>query len=296
MTDLKKPLKFEDQLKTLIKHGMIIEDEAEALSDLQSKNYYRFTGYALQQRINKNKSDYVSGTSFHNIHRIYMFDESLRDIFRKYIEILEVHYRTQISYYFSLSKCTAPPYDQHYDRNNYYNKTGFDSVMASFGHDKKYYIDSLIMKHHQAHYGGKLPLWAMVEMLSFSNLSKLYSSMYTSEQDLISSANHTGSSTLKNHLHCLAVLRNKCAHAAMLYNTQMNPPAMFPRRYLRKHSEVINDTVFAYALVILKRLPDKQTKTHFITSLCAVIEEYSDDIDLSLIGFPENYLELLNNA
>ena len=34
-----------------------------------------------------------------------------------------------------------------------------------------------------------------------------------------------GKDTLENHLHCLSVLRNKCAHTARMYNTDFNPPA-----------------------------------------------------------------------
>lgn len=45
--DLKKPLDFEEQIKRLKNHGMIIEDEEKAICILQKINYYRFTGYAL---------------------------------------------------------------------------------------------------------------------------------------------------------------------------------------------------------------------------------------------------------
>ena len=70
-----------------------------------------------------------------------------------------------------------------------------------------------------------MPLWVMVELMSFSNISKLYSSMYISEKETIAQAVGIKYKTLENHLHCLSVLRNKCAHAARLYNTEFNPPA-----------------------------------------------------------------------
>lgn len=34
-------------------------------------------------------------------------------------------------------------------------------------------------------YSSKMPLWVIVELMSFSNMSKLYSSMYYSEKDAI---------------------------------------------------------------------------------------------------------------
>jgi abortive infection bacteriophage resistance protein len=41
--------------------------------------------------------------------------------------------------------------------------------------------------------------------------------------------------TLENHLRCLPVLRNKCAHAARMYNTDFNPTAKFTASFLRNN-------------------------------------------------------------
>lgn len=101
--------------------------------------------------------------------------------------------------------------------------------------------------------------------------------------------------TLENHLHCLAVLRDKCAHAARMYNTDFNPPAKFTTSFLRKHPEIKNNSLFAYTLVLLKRLPDEESKKSLIQTVETVINEYRSDIDLNLIGFPDNYLEIMEN-
>lgn len=137
-----------------------------------------------------------------------------------------------------------------------------------------------------------MPLWVIVELMSFSNMSKLYSSMYFSEKDVIAGAVGVGRETLENHLHCLSVLRNKCAHAARLYNTEFNPPAKFPSSFLRKHPEIKNNSLFSYTLVLLERLPDKDSKKSLIR---AVREAYECDIDMNLVGFPSNYLDIMNN-
>jgi len=57
--------------------------------------------------------------------------------------------------------------------------------MENFSREKIYYKDSLIVKHHKIKYSSKIPLWVIVELMSFSNMSKLYSSMYYSEKDAI---------------------------------------------------------------------------------------------------------------
>ena len=230
------------------------------------------------------------------MYHLYKMDEILRDTFRRYIEKAEVYYRSQIAYGFSIAKCTEAPYDQHYNENNFYNKKGYKEVMENFGREKNYYRDSLIVKHHKMKYSSKMPLWVIVELMSFSNLSKLYSSMYYSEKDVIANMVGVGRDTLENHLHCLSVLRNKCAHAARMYNTDFNPPAKFTTSFLRKHPEIKNNSLFAYTLVLLKRLPDEESKKSLIQTMETLMEEYQDDIDMGLIGFPENYLEIMKNS
>ena len=131
-----------------------------------------------------------------------------------------------------------------------------------------------------------------MELMSFSNVSKLYSSMYFSEKDIIAQAVGTGRETLVNNLHCLSVLRNKCAHAARLYNTLFNPPAMFTKAFLRKYTEVKNDSLFAYVIVLAKRLPDTESKKVLISDIGNIVKQF-DKRDISRIGFPENYLAIL---
>ncbi len=293
--ELKRPLSFDEQIARLTEHGMHIRDKAAAKEVLARINYYRLTGYALQYRKTPSDSDYKEETSFDTIYQIMRFDEAMRDVLRIFIEKAEIYYRTQIAYGFSNAKCVDPPHDQHYMESNFYNKQGYREVMNSFAKEKQYYKDSLIVKHHKRRYGNKMPLWVIVELMTFSNISKLYGSMYESEQDTIAGLVGTTRKELRNHLHCLAVLRNKCAHAARLYNTDFNPPVKLSQNFLRKNPNVKNNSLYAYILVLLKRLPDVKSKDVFLTRIEAIIEEYKDSIDLSCVGFPENYAGILRN-
>ncbi len=291
--ELKKPLPYPKQVERLIEHNMIVDNKDYATQVLSKINYYRFSGCALQYRKSENDSDFIENTSFDKVLRIYRFDESLRNIIRKYIEIAEVYYRTQIAHGFALQKCINPPYDQHYSDSNFYNKKAYNKIKEKFGNQKSYYYDNPVMKHHQTNYGNKFPLWVITEMIPFSDLSKLYNSMYNSEKDVIASSVGTGRKILANHLHCLSVLRNKAAHAARLYNTSYRPPVIFSTEFLRKNPEVKNDSLFAYLLALTKRLPDEETKNQLISEIDSIICEYSDVIDMQMIGFPVNYLDIL---
>ena len=293
--NLKKPATFDEQIGILEKHGISINNCNHAKDILKFVNYYRLTGYALQFRVSENESLYTGNISFDDVYNIYKADEHLRNLLRLYIEKVEIYYRTQIAYGFAISKCTVPPYDQHYNENNFYDKDGYNRVMENFGREKDYYKDSLIVKHHKDKYSGKMPIWVMVELMSFSGLSKLYKSMYISEKSEIAKAIGVNYTTLENHLHCLSVLRNKCAHGARLYNTEFYPPAKFTSEFLKRNPEIKNNSLFAYILILLKRLPDKQSKQELIESVQNLIEQYKNDIDIKLMGFPTNYISVFNN-
>lgn len=292
--ELKAPLSLDGQIDKLKSHGMIITDDNRVKNILSRINYYRFTGYALQFRQSINNSDYVGGLTFEKVYKIYQFDERIRDILRRYIEIAEVFYRAQISYGFCMAKCVDSPHDQHYDEKNYYKKEEFKEIIVHLEKDKGYYKDSLIVKHHRDKYDDKMPLWVMVELLSFSDVSKLFCCMYYSEQNNIANAIGISAATLENHLHCLSVLRNKCAHAARLYNTKFYPAARFNPKFLRSNRNIKNDTLFAYLLILIKRLSENSIRRALVNDIYTIIEEYKGDIDLSLIGFPEDYYELMN--
>lgn len=295
MAILKKPLSFSDQLTRIKDHNIEVNDNAKALAALKEKGYYRLTGYALTYRKSQNDSDCKDGTLFSDILQLYQFDTELRHILRKYLEIAEVYYKTQIANGFALSKCTVPPYDQHYNDQNYYRKKDFNDIISSFRRQRNYYKDSLIVKHHDSKYGGKMPLWVVTELLSFSNTSKLYNSMFTGEKTIIANMIGTSPNYLSNHLHCLSVLRNKCSHGARLYDTVFMPSVRFNPTFSRKNPQVRNDTLFAYVLILVKRLPDRTTRTEFCNELDSLIQKYAAVIEMNRIGFPSDYKRILNN-
>ncbi len=239
---LKKPLTFKEQIQRLKDHNLVIEDVDLALKFLSKVNYYRFTGYLLSFRKSPQDSNLSESVSFFKICQIYKFDEKLRNFLRGFIELVEVYHKTQISYHFSLSRCIEPPHDQHYREENYFAKKGFNEIMDSFRKQKKYYTDSPIIKHHSKVYKNKLPIWVIVEFLSFSNTSKLYNSMLRCDKLAIAKAVNSGPSLLSNNLHCMSILRNKCAHAARLYNVTFSLPAKFPRSFLKRNSNLKNNT------------------------------------------------------
>ena len=117
--------------------------------------------------------------------------------------------------------------------------------------------------------------------------------MYISSQERIAQPLGIGSKTLANHLHCMSILRNRCAHTARLINVRYNPPAKLSQNFLRDNPSVSNDSLFAYLKVLIYRLPSDDIRREFKDRIIKLIERYKDVVDLSLIGFPTNYKSIL---
>lgn len=286
---LKQPLDIKQQIAKSKEHGMQVPDEVKAEKFLGRINYYRFSGYALEYRVSMNTSEYTAGTDFDNIVRIYEFDEKLRNLLRLYLEKVEIYFKTKIAYTFSLRKCTLAPYDQHYLPSNYYRADKFSSLLQHITAEEQYFKDTAFVKHHIMTYKNKMPLWVLVEIMTFSTLSKLYSCMYLSDQEAIANSAGTSARILKNNLHAMAILRNRCSHAGRLYNDTLTMPVAFTPQFLRRHPKIKTNTMFAYIVMLSRRLPDNECKAFFQNSLYRLIAEYEEYVNLDLMGFPGNW-------
>lgn len=292
MSTLKKPLSIPEQIDKIRKHNIAVDD-AQATIILQQISYYRLSGYALQYRISTDSHLFRPCTTFDSIHMTYCLDADLRSLLLKYLERTEYYYKCLIGNEFAMLHCSNPPHDQHYDIRNYYDKAGISKTLTNFAREKNYYHDSRIVQHHIRKYQDKMPLWVMLELMTYSSMSMFYHALYPADKTMIASKIGISSRTLDNHLHCLSVLRNKCAHGARLYNTTLTPPVRFTNTYLQQHPEVHNDTVFAYILLVFKRLPSNKDRITYRDELFDILERYENCVDLTLAGIPPDYKNLL---
>lgn len=93
----------------------------------------------------------------------------------------------------------------------------FEADLIAARKDNK---NEAFVKHHNSKYSGVLPVWAMVETLSFGAVSRLFSSLNISLQKQICEEYYNGlrHSTIANWFEGLVVLCNLCAHHARLVN------------------------------------------------------------------------------
>lgn len=294
MTTHLKPFKtFKEQVDKLTSRKLDIADEEYAQHILSCVNYYRFSGYAfLRQDKSSENQEFKRGTTFDSIYKLYEFDRAFRHLLLEKLEIVEILARTRIAYYFSEAhKCENN--DGHYDPSNFTDLNKHEIFIRILGNLIEDNKDTPFIKKHISSYDGKMPLWAAVEILSFSNVSKLYDIMLIADQNVISkSLGHT-SAYLSNWLWVLSVLRNKCAHYARLYGCKFSPPVDLGLAFKKAYPVVRNDTVFAAVCVLCRLLPDSQQVEDLVNSLYELLHNYDDSLCYTELCFPKNWKTIL---
>jgi len=275
-------LTYEAQVAHLREAGMLIEDSDFAKSVLAETNYYRLiNAYALDLYADEGKATFRPGVSFGDVYGLYSFDCKLRHIISEMLEEFEIVFRTKLAYFIG----------EKYGPLGYLNPAMFSSndyfmdMLAAMQREKSVQCKSPIVKHHDDFYGGDIPIWAIVEILPFGVISKMFKNMLPSDKQAISRAMGVRQyAFLESWLRSFVEVRNTCAHYGRLYNK----PLLFPPR-LPKGCDFPSNRIFAI-LYILRHFTKPQTYVSVTLRLKEALD-HSPSVDRKKIGFPASYLK-----
>lgn len=285
MNQLKIPLTLPQQIELLESRGLIIKDKERARDILARLNYYRIiNAYSLGLYANPGQHLYQPGISLEQIYDIYEFDTKLRHIVFELVEYFELKFRTAISYYMANKFCaTAYMRPELYSNEEFYH-----DFVSDLEREKKAQQRSLIVQHHNDHYDGHLPIWAMVEIVSFGTLSKLYKNLLPKYQREIAKIYGTHPPLLSSWLNTFVLIRNICAHYGRLYNQNLTARPKIPRRGPQLNSY----KVFSAIYLLYKYVDDSMLKLSLYYRLKNAVTLHSF-IELDKIGFPNNWEDII---
>lgn len=283
---IKPPLTIEEQIALLKERGLMIDDEDYAKKFLTHVSYYRLSGYTLSLR----KNDiFNKGATFQLVCRLYEFDQKLRYMLLSVIETIEISFRTQIANHLGLKYGPLGYLESSYFKDSSYHQ----QLMGEFEKQvEKNKEKELFVRHHIEKYNRQFPIWVAIEIFSFGMLSRLFKIMKREDQKAISCKYYNSSPYyIESWLHALVNLRNICAHYGRIYNRTFTITPKLDKE--GKELGIKNNKLFAF-IFIIKRLQTTRSKwTTFLTNLEALVKEYRKDIELSLLGFPEKWYEIL---
>ncbi|MEG2801927.1 MAG: Abi family protein, partial [Longicatena sp.] len=155
--------------------------------------------------------------------------------------------------------------------------------------------NNLIIKHHQNKYGGAMPLWAAVELLSFGNISKLYSMMINQDKTKITKTSYKRISYtyIESFYHAIAYFRNQCCHFQRLYDVNHTiKMSLFKTPFYNPGTSNNKTFYFIYILFLLN--PNYDLGKRLIFKL---LKEFKrTKVDKGKYGFPNDWKNILEKA
>ena len=301
---------LDEQLGIFKSKGLTINDEEEARNILLKENYFFINGYRRVLMVSSKEKKFVKGATFDELYAIFMFDRELRNILFKNLLIIENNIKSIISYKLSIK--------YGYKEKNYLKESNFttdnkDKRRVSDVINKMKRQIRVNSQNHSAtlHYitnYGYIPLWVLVKVLSFGLINELYGILKPEDQKEIADLYGIEMEDMEVYLSLLANYRNLCAHEDIVFdhrtqkyisNTKYHNELKIKQDEFGEYIKGKND-IFAL-IIILKQMLTKDEFMHMMDELNLKVQDLIWQIKsvkinkiYDTLGFPENYMDLIN--
>jgi abortive infection bacteriophage resistance protein len=287
----KPPLNIAQQIQTLQDRGLIINDIDRAKRYLSFISLYRLRAYTYTYQDNKNSDHpFYKGVTFNRVLNTYLFDRKLRLLIFDAIERVEIAFRTQIIYHYSVGF-----------GSNWYEDVSFFKNENFFYRDLKLINKELkrsnenFIKHYRKKYAEPVnpPAWMTLETWSLSLLSKVFENLKINRQkkSIARNFNLVHPRVLESWMHSISVIRNICAHHGRLWNRDFPSRFLLPKKTLThwlSNTNIPDSKLYVVLCSLLYLLNTIIPGNHFVNKFKKLITQYPE-IPLKQMGFPDNW-------
>lgn len=294
MKELKRATTFDEQIAKFNNRKLIMNDSALVEKVLSDIGYYRFSGYTYLF-YKKNAEIFRQGVSIEEIYAAYEMDEEYRALLLKYLSKIEVRLKSSISN--RLGLLLGSGFYLKYDPQIFTNQENHESFLEILKSEKRKSKAPFVV-HHNKEYGGNLPIWAAMEILSFGDVSKMYRNLKKQCQQAIEQDfNGINYVLLASWFQGLSIVRNMCAHNNRLYKVTVsytynnNHKNGTDRAYAFKEKKLF--TAFQVIGILMRGDEDREK---FVSEIKAIANKYSTYKSLSLknaYGFTADWEDIL---
>ncbi len=293
----KPALTYDQQLELLLARGLAIPDRERALHWLKRKGYFRLSAYFLPFKI-YGTDQYVPGSTFTDVIKLYKFDAHLRLLMIKAIDRVEVALRASITYHFA--HVLGP-----FGYNNAAHFTPFvpssGPGTASTGFDHVYLMKRIeaevtqskeeFVRHYLTKYTSEvhLPVWMLTELMPFGMLSKMTEGVKKGLRKQIAKDFGVAQSQLISWMETLTYIRNICAHHSRLWNRELSLKPELLKEW--KVNGISNTRIYCVFLVLNHILRHASPRSRWKDMLMISILE-NPHINLGAMGFPANWKDI----
>lgn len=216
---------IDQQLDLLKSRGLTVNDADKAREILLDIGYYRLGFYLFPfeksyPELRNRTHEFIEGASFEDAVNLYYFDFDLRLLLMRYLNRIEIAFRTSLIYNLSNKYNPNPvwfvsptvvnrPYAREFERKVY---------------TSDFKRNPVIHRHHQNNPNDRFaPAWKTLEFMTFGAVMKLYEQL-KERDDKIFVAHKFGVRqvvTFESYMHTIRQVRNACAHGLLLYDLRL---------------------------------------------------------------------------
>lgn len=222
----KKATTLDEQIDLLEQRGLTISDRGKAKEILLDIGYYRLGFYlfpfektypSLCQRTH----EYAEGASIEDAVRLYYFDFDLRLLLMRYLNRIEIAFRTAMIYHLS---------NKYSHTNIWYVDANVVNRHYARLFEEKVYTQELkrnfiISRHHRMNPNDRFaPAWKTLEFMTLGAVMKLYEELRNQPDKVLISQKFGVRQvvTFENYMHTVRSVRNACAHGLLLYDFRLD--------------------------------------------------------------------------
>jgi abortive infection bacteriophage resistance protein len=285
----KPPLTIQEQIELLISRGLIVSDRQKAQHYLTHLNYYRLAAYWLPFEADHSNHKFQTGTDFDAILNLYIFDREFRLLIMDAIERIEVSLRSNWAY--QMAHRHGP--HCHLNRALFKSQWNYEHHCESIKQELSRSKEAFII-HLQHKYDEDLPpIWAMVEVMTFGQMSNWYSNTcHRQDRNAVAASYGLDERILTSLLHHLTIVRNTCAHHARLWNREFTVTPKLPKQGLVSLQKSLSSTenienhkrIYNTLTLILQIMNQISPEHHWKKHLLGLINNHK--IDTTAMGFP----------
>ena len=287
--------------------GLTILDIDKAKSILFRENYFFLNGYR-QLLMYPGEKRFIKGATFDELYSIFIFDRKIRNIFFKYILVIENNVKSIISYY--LSKKYGYKEKEYLKDENFIDDPSrikqVHDVISKMKRQIRINGDQHRATAHYVSNYGYIPLWVLVKVLSFGIVAELFGILKYEDRESIAEVYNISSETLLIFLSLLANFRNICAHEDIFYDHRTG--RKIPDTRYHKLLDIETDEegyifgkndLFALVLIMKFMLSESEFRdlVHEISYELDVLNGKVNSVSiveiLKKIGFPINWTDIL---
>jgi len=282
------PLNIDEQIANLKSINLTIEDENSAKKFLNDVSYFRFIkAYSLG--LKPRNGSYKNGVTFNQLVELYLFNANFRHILFEQIEKIEVNLRCRLANYFS-AKYGVLGYE---NSCNFENPLFHETFILDIKDEIKRNSRAPFVRNFVSYYeNGTIPFYALVEILSFGELSKLFKNMHNVDKKAIAIKYNVGYTYFESWIESISYVRNICAHYGRLYNAKLTKTPRLYEQY--REQGISNIRIFGVLCCLKHLLPSDEHWLDFVNTLDKMFIKYPH-VDKSTMSFPENWKEILLN-